>query len=73
MLNLSAFAQTIDNAEIRKMYEEDQSARKGQNIRWVQLSKDDSVRARRVYDFLDSGKVVTGKDHYHSAMIFQHG
>jgi tetratricopeptide (TPR) repeat protein len=71
--SFSAFAQTKDNAEIRKMYEEDQSARKVQNIDWVLLNKNDSVRAKRVYELLDSGKIITGKDYYHSAMIFQHG
>jgi hypothetical protein len=67
------FAQAVDNAEILRMYNEDQSARKAQNINWTQLNKDDAQRRTRVNELLDSNKVRTGKDYYHSAMIFQHG
>ena len=73
IVNFSTLAQTKDNAEIKKMFEDDQSARKVQNINWVLLNKNDSIRAKRVYELIDSGKIVTGKDYYHSAMIFQHG
>ena len=72
-LSHRAFSQTLDNAELERMYNEDQGARKVQRIDWVQLNKDDSVRERRVYEMLDSGRVVTGRDHYHAAMIYQHG
>jgi hypothetical protein len=71
--HLPLFGQTTDNAEILSMYEADQSARKVANIDWNQLNKDDAFRRKRVDELLDSGKVVTGKDYYHSAMIFQHG
>ena len=67
------FAQGADNAEISRMYEADQSARKAANIDWTQLNKDDALRRTRVNEFLDSNKVRTGKDYYRSAMIFQHG
>ncbi|WP_353718369.1 hypothetical protein [Dyadobacter sp. 676] len=66
-------AQTADNAEIKRMYDEDQSARKVASIDWNQLNKDDALRRKRVAELLDSNKVVTGKDFYHGAMIFQHG
>ncbi|MBO9611079.1 MAG: tetratricopeptide repeat protein [Dyadobacter sp.] len=67
------FAQTSDNAEIQRMYDEDQSARKVANIDWTILNKADSLRRRRVDELLDSNKVLTGQDFYRSAMIFQHG
>jgi hypothetical protein len=73
IVNFSALAQTKDNAKIKKMYEDDQRARKVQNINWVLLNKNNSIRAKRVSELIDSGKIVTGKDYYHSAMIFQHG
>lgn len=73
LLNGSSFAQNQDNVEIHKMYEEDQGQRMVLNIDWVQLNKNDSIRSKRIYELLDSGKVITGKDYYHSAMIFQHG
>jgi tetratricopeptide (TPR) repeat protein len=70
---LIAFSQVTDNAELKKMYQEDQSSRSGMNIDWVQLTKNDSIRETRVYELIKSGQVVTGKDYYNSAMIFQHG
>jgi len=55
------------------MYEEDQRVRMTQPINFSELTKGDSVREIRVAEYLKTGKVVTGKDHYHVAMIFQHG
>lgn len=70
---LTACTQTIDNAELKKMYDDDQGARMVSNIDWVQLTKNDNIRENRVYELIKEGKIVTGKDYYHSAMIFQHG
>jgi tetratricopeptide (TPR) repeat protein len=72
-LSLNLFSQTNDNAELKKMYEEDQRSRSVPNIDWSKLSKEDDLREKRVYELIDSGKIITGKDYYHSAMIFQHG
>lgn len=71
--SLTVFAQKSDNVELKKMYEEDQKARMALKIDWVQLTKNDSIREKRVYELIQSGQLITGKDHYHSAMIFQHG
>ncbi len=71
--SLTVFSQKPDNAELKKMYEEDQKARMTPNIDWEQLTKNDSIREKRVYELIRSGQLITGKDHYHSAMIFQHG
>lgn len=71
--SLTAFSQTNDNAELQKMYNEDQSSRKVKNIDWTVLSKQDSLRQVRVNELIKEGKIITGKDYYHSAMIFQHG
>jgi tetratricopeptide (TPR) repeat protein len=70
---LKTYAQIKDNPELQKMYDEDQAARMVANINWVVLSKQDSIRQARVYELLKENKVITGKDHYNSAMIFQHG
>ena len=70
---LTACTQTIDNVELKKMYDEDQGSRMVSNIDWVQLTKNDNIRENRVYELIKEGKIVTGKDYYHSAMIFQHG
>lgn len=69
---MSLCAQT-NNAELQKMYNEDQTARMVKNIDWAVLSKKDKEREARVYDMIKAGEIVTGKDYYNSAMIFQHG
>ena len=70
---LSVFSQTLDNRELKKMYEKDQSSRMVPNIDWSVLSKEDRAREARVYEMINSGEITTAKDYYFSAMIFQHG
>jgi len=69
---LTVFSQT-DNSELQKMYKEDQSSRMVTKIDWSILSKQDKERENRVYEMINAGQIVTGKDYYNSAMIFQHG
>ena len=71
--SLPASGQKQDNAELQKMYDEDQGARAVSKIDWIVLSRQDSLRERRVYELIKDGKIITGKDYYNSAMIFQHG
>lgn len=68
----AAFAQA-DNTELAQMYREDQAARMAVPIDWNTLNWQDSIRRNRVNDLIKEGKLLTGKDYYHSAMIFQHG
>lgn len=69
----STFAQPKNNAELQKMYDEDQNSRSISNIDWSILSKQDKLREIRVFELIKEGKIITGKDYYNSAMIFQHG
>lgn len=69
---LTVVSQT-DNSELQKMYSEDQSSRMVKTIDWTLLSVQDKNRETRVYELIKSGEIVTGKDYYNSAMIFQHG
>jgi len=62
-----------DNAELKKMYEQDQSGRQVTEINWTELNKTDAERRNRVNELLEKQEVITGKDYYHAAMIFQHG
>lgn len=66
-------AQTADNIELQEMYKADQSARMAGKIDWKVLKLQDSLRRERVYELINEGKLQTGNDYYHSAMIFQHG
>jgi len=71
--NRNSSAQTADNIELQQMYESDQSSRMNGEIDWSVLNTQDSLRRIRVYELIKEGKLHTGKDYYHSAMIFQHG
>lgn len=73
VVSLTTLSQVKDNAELQKMYDEDQRSRSVSNIDWAILSKQDSLREISVYELIEEGKIITGKDHYNSAMIFQHG
>lgn len=69
---LAVFSQS-NNSELQKMYNEDQGSRMAKNIDWLVLTKQDRERENRVYELIKAGQIVTGKDYYNSAMIFQHG
>ena len=62
-----------DNAELKKMYEEDQSSRKMEKIEWDKLVKQDSTRRVEVLEMIKQNKLSTQNDYFHAAMIFQHG
>jgi tetratricopeptide (TPR) repeat protein len=68
---VAALAQTQNNAELQKMFDEDQGARSG--VIDANMHQQDRIREKRLYELIAEGKVVTAKDHFNSAMIFQHG
>lgn len=68
----SVFAQQ-DNIELQEMYNADQSSRKLEKIDWSILNKEDEERRKIVFEMIEKGEIVTAKDYYNSAMIFQHG
>lgn len=64
-----------DNAELRRMYEEDQADRSQPHdqMNWEEISERDRQHRERVTEMLEAGLVKTANDHWHAAMIFQHG
>lgn len=66
------FAQQ-DNIKLQEMYDADQSSRKLEKIDWSILHKEDEERREKVFEMIKRGEIVTAKDYYNSAMIFQHG
>lgn len=62
-----------DNPKLTTMFNTDQSAREGDHIDWVKLSKEDEQRRHDLHHMLDAGEVRSGNDFFHAAMIFQHG
>lgn len=63
----------VDNEELKQLYKEDQADRQSGNIDWEMVSKRDRDRQSRVYELLDSNRVLTSLDYSNAAMIFQHG
>ncbi|HEX6994543.1 MAG TPA: hypothetical protein VF339_10405 [Gammaproteobacteria bacterium] len=66
-----AFAQ--NNAELARMFAEDQAARRGPTIDWEELRKQDEERRKAVMSLLEAGEIRTAQDYYNAAMIFHHG
>jgi hypothetical protein len=62
-----------DNQELKKMFDEDQNARKVEKIDWTKVSKDDERRRARVEEMIAQGLVKTSKDYFYTAMFYQHG
>lgn len=65
------FAQ--DNFELKKMYEEDQSARKVEKIDWAKLKLEDEGRRAKVEEMAGKNQIKTANDFFYAAMIYQHG
>lgn len=71
--SIVSYSQTNDNSELKQMYNDDQNSRQVEQIDWKFLTKEDSIRRNRVHEMLESNQIVTGKDFYRAAMIYQHG
>lgn len=68
---ISAFAQ--NNADLQRMFDEDQEARQSEMIDWETLDEQDKVRRDAVVKLLSNGEIVTGEDYFNAAVILQHG
>ncbi len=66
-----------DNDELRSIFEQDQADREGiadaGEAAWSAMAARDIERRARVNDLLAAGAVETGADHFHAAMVLQHG
>jgi hypothetical protein len=66
-----------DDEELARMFKEDQSDRAplekdGKPIDWSVVAKRDEARLARVKELYAAGRLRTGADHYHAAMVLQH-
>jgi hypothetical protein len=63
------------NAELAKLYQEDQADREGtlQDTQWREVEKRDAERRQRVLEITTQGGAKVADDYYHAAMVFQHG
>ena len=60
-----------DNPELRELFQADQGARTGQIS--PDLMVQDRQRRARVREIIDAGQMRSSADHFHAAMVFQHG
>lgn len=67
-------AQTADNPDLAALYRADQEARKdAADIDWSVVYREDTARRVLVRALMREGAMRTAADHYHAAMVFQHG
>ena len=60
------------NAELTRLYEEDQSDRSG-GPGQADMAQRDAGRRKRVLEILGQGTLKEADDYFHAAMVFQHG
>ena len=76
-MSFSVKAQTVkpgvDNVELSQLFKIDQTEREGSKVDYTALYKHDMERRALLRHFLADGKVETGNDYYHAAMVLQHG
>jgi len=58
---------------LRQLYEEDQADRRQVPILGSTLRERDRARRQTVTRLIETGALQTPEDHYHAAMVFQHG
>jgi len=68
----SSTALQANNPELEKLYNEDQADRTGGHMA-AGADERDAGRRKQVLALIDAGKVQTGDDYFHAAMVFQHG
>lgn len=61
------------NAEMARLYREDQEAREKLPIDWTVVSRADESRRKRTLDLIGNGALHTGADFREAAFVMQHG
>lgn len=61
------------NTELKELYEEDIADRENDQMELALLEERDRERKERVDELIAQGKLTTGEDFHHAALIFQHG
>ncbi len=70
---IDVMSQQLDNVELQRMTDQDQDQRKNRTDSGVNIWIEDSIRRVQLKQLIREGKVITAKDHYNAALIFQHG
>jgi len=73
--NVPVPSSASNNAELSRLYDEDQADRKpaeGKPIDWSVVAPRDRLRESRAKELYKSGALRTGKDYHRAAMVLQH-
>ena len=62
-----------DNAELRRLREEDQADRAAKSVDWAVVAPRDRARLGRVKELYLAGAMHTANDYYNAALVLQHG
>lgn len=62
-----------DNHELQRLFEADQDARRNPDMDWDEIDALDEENRSKVLSMLSEGKIKTGLDYFHAAVILQHG
>ncbi len=61
-----------DNAEVKRLHDEDQADRKAFKIDWSVVDQRDRARGAHVKELYETNQLKTGNDYYSAALILQH-
>lgn len=61
------------NAEMARLYREDQEVRQKNPTDWAAVSAGDASRRKRTHELIESGSLHTGTDFKEAAFVMQHG
>src|SRR5262245_31640326 len=63
----------VDNAELRRLRDEDQGDRAPKSIDWAVVAPRDRARLARVKELYAARQMHTASDYYNGALVLQHG
>jgi hypothetical protein len=63
----------VSNPEMKRIFDEDQSAREKSNIDWSVVAPADATRRESTRKLIANGELHTGEDFERAAFVFQHG
>ncbi|WP_166207497.1 hypothetical protein [Cognatiluteimonas telluris] len=69
----NAITNPADNPTLDSLFRQDQADRDAAAIDWQALAARDAARRAQVGTLLDRGEIRSAADHYHAAMVLQHG
>lgn len=73
LLAITMTVAPVDNAEMKQLFDADQSVRSQDAQTAESMAQDDAARLARTRVLLTGGKLTTANDYFRAAFLFQHG